>query len=83
MREFQIICEIFDRSEFSGIIKDDEKNHIYYVYVDANNFYEAVAMATKNMIDVYQNSHEAPFGRTLVKEDGEIIFDKKNFLTSV
>ena len=77
MREFQIRCEIFDRSEFSGIIKGDEKNHIYYVYADANNFYEAVAMATKNMIDVYQNSHEAPFGRTVAKEDGETVFEKK------
>ena len=25
MREFQIRCEIFDRSEFSGAIKGDEK----------------------------------------------------------
>ena len=45
---------------------------------DANNFYEAVAMATKNMIDVYQNSHEAPFGRTVAKEDGKPLFEKKN-----
>ena len=78
MREFQIRCEIFDRSEFSGIIKGDEKNHTYVVYADANNFYEAVAMATKGMIDVYQNSHEVPFGRTFAKEDGEIVFEKKS-----
>lgn len=81
MRTYQIDIKITDTSERGRIFDYKDPNsfgkiHTYKVYADANNYYEAVAMATKSMIDVYQNSHEAPFGCIYAYKDGEIVFDK-------
>ena len=71
MRKFQISIKVTDLSK---VLYD--KEHIISIYADADNFYEAVAEAIKNLYEVYQEKEEKIFGATYVSYDEETFYQK-------